>query len=110
EMCALRDSLSNFESMNAQVVGISVDSPFANKGFAGQNNLSFPLLSDYTRTVSKQYCGLYSDFGGLAGYTAAKRSVFILDKSGVIRHVWISENPGAEPDYAQISKDLASLK
>jgi len=110
EMCTLRDSLSNFESMNAQVVGISVDAPSANKGFATQNDLAFPLLSDYTRAVSNQYCGVYNDFGGLTGYTAAKRSVFVLDKTGTVRYAWISENPGAEPDYEDVRKALSTLK
>lgn len=109
EMCALRDSMERFNSLNAQVVGISVDSPFANKGFAAANKLGFPLLSDYSRTVSSEYCGLYNDFGGLAGYTAAKRSVFVLDKAGVVRYSWISENPGAEPSYPEIEKAVSSL-
>jgi len=110
EMCAIRDSLANFNSTNTQVVGISVDSPFANKGFATQNNLSFPLLSDYGRSVSMQYCGVYDDFGGLAGYTTAKRSVFIIDKSGVVRYAWISENPGTEPDYGAVQQAVSSIK
>jgi peroxiredoxin len=110
EMCALRDSLSNFNSMDAQVIGISVDSPFANKGFASQNNLTFPLLSDHSRSVCMQYCGVYNDFSGLAGYTASKRSVFVIDKSGVVRYAWISENPGTEPDYNAVQQAVSSLK
>lgn len=110
EMCALRDSLSNFNSMNAQVIGISVDSPFANKGFASQNNLSFPLLSDHDRKVSMQYCGVYNDFGGLTGYTASKRSVFVVDKSGTVRYAWISEIPGNEPDYSAVQQAVSLLK
>ena len=94
EMCTFRDSLTNFSSMNAQIVGISVDSPFANKGFAAANNFTFPLLSDYTRTVSQQYGGLYDAFAGLPGLIASKRSVFVLDANGVVKYVWITENPG----------------
>lgn len=109
EMCALRDSLTNFSSMNAQIVGISVDSPFANKGFAAANNLTFPLLSDYTRTVSQQYAGLYDAFAGLKGLIAAKRSVFVLDANGVVKYVWITENPGVEPPYDEVNKALASF-
>ncbi|HTK81756.1 MAG TPA: peroxiredoxin [Bacteroidota bacterium] len=110
EMCALRDSMSNFNGMNAQVVGISVDSPFANKGFSEFNKLGFPLLSDYTRSVSKQYTGLYDDFAGLKGYTAAKRAVFVLDTAGVVKYAWISEtNPGAEPPYEEVNKAVASI-
>ncbi len=102
EMCQLRDSMAMFNDMDAQVVGISVDAPSANKAFALANNLTFPLLSDYTRTVSKQYCGVYQDFGGLMGYEAAKRSVFVLDAQGVVRYAWISENPGTEPNYEEV--------
>jgi peroxiredoxin len=109
ELCAFRDSLTNFNSMNAQVVGISVDSPFANKAFASANQLTFPLLSDYTRTSAKSYCGLHEDFAGLKGYTAAKRSVFVLDTKGTVKYAWISENPGVEPVYDEISKALKSF-
>lgn len=109
EFCALRDAMANFNSMNAQVVGISVDSPFANKGFADANKLTFPLLSDHTREVSKKYCGVYEDFAGVKGYTASKRAVFVLDKTGVVKYSWVSENPGAEPPYEEINKALASF-
>ena len=59
ELCSFRDSLANLETLNAQVVAISVDSPFANKAFADANKLTFPLLSDYTRSTIKQYCGSF---------------------------------------------------
>ncbi|MGB2867127.1 MAG: peroxiredoxin [Bacteroidota bacterium] len=110
EMCTLRDTLSKFNEMHAQVVGVSVDSPFANKAFALQNNLQFPLLSDYTRSVSRHYCGVYEDFSGITGYAAAKRSVFILDKDGVVRYTWISEIPGVEPNYNDVAAALAAVK
>ena len=107
EMCTFRDSLSELGTLNAQVVGISVDSPFANRGFAEANKLTFPLLSDFTRAVSKQYAGLVEDFSGLKGYTAAKRSVFILDAQGTVRYAWISDDPGVEPPYDEVRKALA---
>jgi peroxiredoxin len=109
EMCALRDSLANLSSMNAQVVAISIDSPFANKSFADQNKLGFPLLSDFTRSVSMQYVGLYADFAGLKGYTAAKRSVLLLDGQGVVRYCWTTENPGVEPPYDELQKAISAI-
>lgn len=108
EMCALRDSLANFNSMNGQIIGISIDSPFANKGFATANNITYPLLSDYTHAVSKEYTGLYDNFAGLPGYKAAKRSVFVLDAAGIVTYAWISENPGAEPNYEEVGAALKS--
>jgi peroxiredoxin len=109
EMCAFRDALSNFNSMNAQVVAISVDAPFANKAFADQNKLNFPVLSDYTREVSKQYGGLNEDFAGLKGYSVAKRSVFLLDPKGEVKYAWITEVPGVEPNYDEVKKALSSF-
>ena len=106
EMCTFRDAMSNFNDMNAQVIGISVDAPFANKAFASQNNLQFPLLSDYSRDVSRQYGGLHEDFAGMKGYSASKRAVFIVDAGGVVKYEWVSENPGVEPDYGAITKAL----
>lgn len=110
EMCAFRDSMSRLNELNAQVVGISVDSPFANKGFAEKNQLQFPLLSDYARTTIKAYGIELPNFAGLEGYTVAKRSVFILDQDGVVRYAWVSDNPGVEPNYDEVTEALAGLK
>ncbi len=107
EMCAFRDSFSNFNELNAQILGISVDSPFANKAFATQNNLQFSLLSDYTREVSKLYGGVHEDFAGMKGYSASKRAVFVIDENGIVKYIWISENSGVEPDYKEIKKYLS---
>lgn len=109
EFCALRDSLAAFGSLNAQVVGVSIDSPFANKSFAEQNRLTFPLLSDYTKETIKKYGGLQEDFAGLKGYTAAKRAVFILDGKGLVQYTWVSDNPGVEPPYEEIKNALAHV-
>ena len=109
EMCALRDSMGRLNELNAQVVGISVDAPAANKGFATVNHLEFPLLSDYTRKVIASYGIELQNFGGLPGYTVAKRSVFVLDKEGVVRFVWITDNPAVEPNYDEITGVVAKL-
>jgi glutaredoxin-dependent peroxiredoxin len=106
ELCTFRDAMSNFNKLNAQVVGISVDSPFANNAFATQNNIQFPLLSDYTREVCKKYGGIHEDFAGLKGYSASKRAVFIVDADGSVQYAWVSENPGVEPDYNAIHQAL----
>ncbi len=109
EMCTLRDSISKFNELNAQVVGISIDGPVANKAFASQNNLQFPLLSDFNRVAVKGYGIVLENFGGLAGYSVAKRSVFVLDKNGMIRYAWVSDNPGVEPNYDEVANAVSSL-
>ncbi len=108
EMCTFRDSLEALNGMDGQVVAISVDPPFSNRAFAEQNKLNFPVLSDFTRHVSSQYAGLYMDLGGVAGYTAAKRSVFVLDKNGIVKYAWISDNPAAAPNYDEVKNALAA--
>lgn len=109
EMCAFRDSMAELNDLNASVVGISVDAPFANAAFASRNALQFPLLSDYRREAVNAYGVALSDFAGLSGYTVAQRSVFILDADGIVRYKWIAENPGIEPDYDVVKAELAKL-
>jgi len=110
EMCTFRDSLSQLNSLDAVVLGISVNDPFTLKAFAEHNRLGFPLLSDYSREVSKAYGGLHEDFLGMKGYSVAKRSVFVVDREGVVRYAWISDDPGKEPNYKEIEEALAKVK
>ena len=109
EMCAFRDSMARLTNLKAQVIGISVNDPFANKGFAEKNKLMFPLLSDYNREVIKTYNLVELDFAGLEGYTVAKRSIFLLDRKGIIRYTWIAEDPTIEPDYKGIEEALDKI-
>jgi peroxiredoxin len=109
EACTFRDSMAAFNSMNAQVVGISVDGHPANKAFSDQNHLNFPVLCDFTRTVCRQYAGLHEAFGGVVGYTTSKRAVFVLDPQGIARYAWISENPGVEPPYEEVKAAVAKI-
>jgi peroxiredoxin len=109
EMCSFRDSMTRLSELKAQVVGVSVNDPFSNKGFAERNLLTFPLLSDYKRQVIRLYGIELRDFAGLKGYTVAKRSVFVLDGSGVVRYRWISEDPSVEPNYKEIEQALDQM-
>ena len=110
EMCTFRDSLSRLSAVNAQVVGISVNDPWTLNGFAHVNALTFPLLSDYSRETIRAYGVELPDFGGVRGYTAAQRSIFILDKTGQIRFEWIAPQPSVEPDYKSIEDHLARAR
>ncbi len=107
EMCTFRDSLAELEKVPAQVVAISVNDPWSNKGFSDHNRLNFPILSDYTREVIRQYNIVHENFGGLKGYIAAKRSVFVLDSNGVITYSWISDDPSKEPVYEDVKRAAA---
>jgi len=109
EMCTFRDALNDFTSANSAVLGVSVDSPFANKEFAAKNGLNFPLLSDITRDVIKQYDVVFNDLAGVKGFTVAKRAVFVIDRQGVIRYKWVAPEPKVEPNYAEVTAAVKKL-
>ena len=100
EMCTLTDFMSDFDSLEAEVFGISVDSIFSNNEFSKINSIGFPLLSDINRVVTNSY-GVGIDFV-MPGFIAAQRSVFIINEDGKIGYCWIAENPGIEPNYQEI--------
>ena len=87
EMCSFRDALTALNDLNATVLGVSVDAPFSNAAFAERNDLNFPLLSDYKREATRAYGIAHDDFAGLPGYTAAKRSVFVIDPTLSLIHI-----------------------
>jgi len=108
ELCGFRDNLSRYNDMNANVYGISVDMPFTLGEFRKQNNLNFPLLSDFNKEASTAYDTIYDNWiMGLKG--VSKRSAFVIDKDGRIVHAEVLENAGEEPDYEAIDKALAGL-
>jgi len=78
---AYQADIAKFEATDSQVIGISVDSPFANQRFAEDIGVRFPLLSDMTRKVTKEY-GLLNE-----EWSVARRATFVLDKTGKIVHI-----------------------
>ena len=109
ELCTFRDSIAELNKLNAQIIGISVDSPFANKAFAEKNSLNFLLLSDFSRDIVKKYGVLWNSLGGVNGYHTANRAIFILDESGTVIYKWVAENPSVEPDYEKIKAQLQKV-
>ena len=107
EMCKLRDSASELNKVNAKVLGISTDTFFALKAWGDQNKLNFPLLSDYNKDVIGKYGVTNPDMIGLKNI--AKRSVFVIDSDGVVRHREVLEDARNEPDYDKITQTLASV-
>ena len=110
EMCAFRDSMARLTDLKAQIIGVSVNDPFSNKAFAEKNRLPFPILSDYNRQAIKAYGVEDTDFGGLNGYSVAKRSIFIIDENGAIRYIWTTNDPTIEPDYKKVEATLEKIE
>lgn len=109
ELCTFRDSLTELNDLDAVVLGVSVDGPFANLAFAEKNKLTFPVLSDYLREAVKAYDVALENFAGMPGYTASKRAVYVIDREGVIRYAWEGPNPGVEPDYEAVKAAVKAL-
>ena len=102
EMCALQDNMAHLNKSDAIVIGISVDSPWANAEFTRKYNIEFDLLSDLDREVVEMYDASFVGLGGLDGYVSANRVVIIIGKDGIVQYRWVAENPGIEPDYGEI--------
>lgn len=104
ELCSVRDSLKQYEELNADVYGISVDSPFSQEVFAKQQNIDFPLLSDFNREAAKAYDVLCPELVGLKG--VAKRSAFVVDENGTVIFASSSDDPKVLPDFNAIQAAL----
>ena len=106
EMCTFRDMYDELQHMNAMLVGISVDAPFAQKAFAEKNGLSFPLLCDFERKVIQEYGVVWKGLSGVDGYVSANRAIFVLDDTGKVLFKWVAEGPGKLPDFEAVKKAL----
>lgn len=109
EMCTFRDSMTKYNSINAQPVGISVDSLYTLKVFAHTYNLQFPLLSDFNKKVSRAYGVLHETWVAMGYKGVSKRAAFVLDGKGMLRYKWVTDNPGQEPPYDEIVSALTKL-
>lgn len=85
EACSIRDGMSELEKLGVQVLGVSTDGVKSHEGFRDKHGLNFPLLSDKSKDIINSY-GVVSDSG------SARRETFLIDKSGVIRHIWTKVN------------------
>ena len=106
EMCTVRDNMKLYNSLNANVAGISVDSFFTLRVFKKNNNLNFTLLSDFNKEISKQFGVLYENYFGLSG--VSKRAAFIVNEERIIEYMDVLEDSGNQPDFKSIYKVLST--
>lgn len=101
QLCTMRDNFSFYEGMNAEVLGISVDSPFALGKFKEEQHYQFPLLSDFNKEASKLYNAIYEEFMlGLKG--VSKRAAFVVGENQNIIYAEVLESTKDLPDFAAI--------
>jgi peroxiredoxin len=108
ELCSLRDGFSEFEALNATVVGISVDNPFVLAKWKEELGLQFTLLSDFNKKVGPLYGAFHDTLGPLKG--VEKRAAFVIDRGGNIQYTWVSQDPLKLPDLGEIQDVLDELK
>jgi peroxiredoxin len=88
---------AEIRALGAEILGVAVTAIFSQQAFAQSLGIGFPLLSDWNEEVAPAYGVQYDVWRGHQG--VAKRSLFVIDQSGTIRFVWITENALVMPDF-----------
>jgi peroxiredoxin len=105
ELCMMRDSLAEYNDLDAQILAISVDSPYTLAKWKEEQGFNFPMLSDFNKSVSKKYDALYKEFGlGLKG--VSKRAAFVIDAKGIVQYAEVLENAGELPNFEAVKQIL----
>lgn len=108
QLCNARDNMEMYTKLNCKVIGISVDMPFSLGEFKKQQGLTFDLLSDFNKTVIKDYDMIHENFV-CDLHNVAKRGAFVIDKEGIIRYAEVCPTLGDQPNYSAIKSCLESL-
>ncbi len=105
EMCHMRDTWDQWQAVGANVFGICVDSPFVTDRFRTEQNIPFPILSDFNKDVCSQYGVLHEDLKGLKG--VPKRSAFVIAVDGTVVYSWVTEDPRVQVPFEEVKAALA---
>jgi peroxiredoxin len=108
EMCDITAGLGAYEGLNAKVIAVSVDSPFAQDAWAQKEKIGITLASDLNKNVSAAFGVLLADLAGFG--SAAARAAFVIDKEGVIQYAEQTPTPKDLPNFEAIKAKLAELK
>lgn len=105
QLCTMRDSFGYYDGLNAQILAISVDSPFTLAKFKEENGYQFPLLSDFNKDISTAYGALYAEFAfGMKG--VSKRAAFVIDEEQNIIYAEVLESAGDLPNFEAIAEKV----
>jgi len=108
ELCEMRDNIATYSALNAEIIGISVDSLFTLDKFKAEQSLPFDLLSDFNKEVSTAYESIYENFVlGMKG--VSKRSAFVVDSNGIIQYAEVLESAGSVPNFEAVKETLAKI-
>jgi glutaredoxin-dependent peroxiredoxin len=107
ELCDITSGLNAYGSLNAEVIGISVDTPFAQEAWAQKEKIGITLASDLNKEVIKKYNVVFPMLAGI-GDTAA-RAAFVIDKSGIVQYSEQTPSPKELPNFNEVKATLAKL-
>ena len=108
ELCDVTAGLSAYSALGADVIGISVDSPFTQEAWAAKEKIQITLASDLNKTTIKAYDVVFPMLAGV-GDTAA-RAVFVVDKAGVVQYAEQTPTPKDLPNFNKVKEVLGTLK
>ena len=108
ELCSIRDEKSEYDELNAEVFGLSIDTPMVLAKFKEEQGYNFSLLSDFNKEVCRSYGAYYDEFVlGMKG--VAKRAAFVVDKDGFVRYAEVLDNAGELPNFKHVKRTLSEL-
>lgn len=108
ELCSIRDDKARYDALDAEVLGISVDTIMVLDKFKSEQGYNFKLLSDFNKEACRSYGSFYDEFIlGMKG--VAKRSAFVIDKEGIVKYAEVLDNAGEQPDFEAVKKTLQAL-
>lgn len=105
ELCSVRDNYAVYNNLNAEVIGISVDSPFTLAKFKDEQKLNFTLLSDFNASTAESYGALYDEFV-MGMKRVSKRAAFVVGTDGNLKYVEVLASAGDLPNFAAIQAAL----
>jgi peroxiredoxin len=108
ELCDITSGLSAYSGLNADVIGVSVDTPFSQEAWAQKEKIGITLASDLNKTTVKAYGVIFPMLAGI-GDTAA-RAAFVIDKNGVVQYSEQTPTPKDLPNFEAVKGALAKLK
>ena len=107
EMCSISGGMGQYSGLNAAVIAVSVDTPFAQEAWAKQEKITVTLASDLNKEVIKKYEVVFPNLAGV-GDTAA-RAAFLIDKQGIVRYAEQTPTPKDLPNFDALKAELGKL-
>src|SRR2546425_5410205 len=108
EMCDITAGLNSYSGLNADVIAVSVDSPFAQEAWAQKEKIGITLASDLNKKVAEAYGTLLPDLLGLGSVSA--RAAFVIDRNGAVQYSEQTPTPKDLPNFNAIQETLSKLK